>query len=325
MIISRTPYRVSLLGGGTDYPSHYRIHGGKVLSFTINKYCYILLRKLPDFFPFKNKVIYSKVECTQTVEEIQHPVVREALKYYQTEGIELFHHADIPAGGGLGSSSAFTVGMVNVMYNFTGGYTPHPKLLASEAIHIERNLLNERVGNQDQVAVAFGGLNKIEFFLNQDEDFEFEVSPILVPLQKVKNLERHLLLFFTGVTRKKIASEVAKTYDPEVDMRVLTEYVDAGIRALQNDNPVLVGELLERSWEHKKRLSPETTNPQLDELYLRAKKAGAVGGKLLGAGGGGFFLFCVPPEKTASVMVALRDLVHIPFSIEFSGSQIILS
>lgn len=323
MILSKTPYRISLLGGGTDYPSWYRNHGGKVLSFTIDKYCYIFFRKLPSFFPFQNKIVYSRCEEVNSIDEIQHPVVKETLKYYQVQGVEISHHGDLPAGGGLGSSSAFTVGMVNIMYLLTGGYRPHPKLLASEAIHIERNLLGEKVGNQDQVAVAFGGLNQIEFFSSED-DFEFNVTPVLIPIQRIKNLESHLMLFFTGVIRKKIAGEIAETYT-DIDMGILSEYVEAGVNALKNDNPTLIGELLELSWEHKKRLSPETTNEELNSIYRRGKKAGAVGGKLLGAGGGGFFLFCVPPESRAKVLSELSELVHVPFRIDFTGSEIILS
>ena len=193
LIISKTPYRVSLLGGGTDYPHWYRQHEGRVLSFTIDKYCYIFLRKLPQFFSFKNKIVYSKFETVDNLEDIQHPVVREVLKYFSVDGVELYHHGDLPAGAGLGSSSSFTVGMVNLMYRFTGGHRPHPKLLASEAIHIERNLLGEKVGNQDQVAVAFGGLNQIKFFPS-DDDFEFSVEPVLAPLQKIRSLEEHLML-----------------------------------------------------------------------------------------------------------------------------------
>lgn len=324
MIISRTPYRISLLGGGTDYPQWYKEHGGQVLSFTIDKYCYIFFRKLPTFFDFKNKIIYSKVETTNSVEEIQHPVVREALKYYNIEGVELSHHGDLPARGGLGSSSAFTVGLVNILYFYTGNYKPHQKLLASEAIHIERNLLGERVGNQDQVAVAFGGLNRISFFSSEDDSFEFNVEPTILPIQKIKNLENHLVLFFTGVKRQQIASSIAESYDKSISMAPLADYVESGVKALQRDNPTFIGELLELSWEHKKSLSPSTSNEHLDNIYERAKKSGAIGGKLLGAGGGGFFLFCIEPEKRANLLREFSDLTHIPFKIEFTGSEVIL-
>jgi len=264
------------------------------------------------------------METTNTPEEIQHPVVRGVLQYYQVNGVEVFHHGDLPAGGGLGSSSAFTVGMVNAMYNLTGGYQPHPKLLASEAIHIERNVLGEKVGNQDQVAVAFGGLNKISFFQSGDDGFEFEVEPVLAPLQKIRNLENHLLLIFAGL-RPKIASDVASSYDPKVDMSILTEYVDAGVKALHADNPVMIGELLDLSWQHKKKLSPATTTDEIDALYEQGLKAGAVGGKLLGAGGGGFFLFCVPPEKRQSLVSALHDYIQIPLKLEFFGSRVVVT
>jgi D-glycero-alpha-D-manno-heptose-7-phosphate kinase len=325
MIISRTPYRISLLGGGTDYKEWFQVHGGKVLSFTIDKYCYLLFRRLPTFFPFSNKIIYSKFETTNTVEEIQHPVVREVLKYYQVEGVELTHHGDLPAGGGLGSSSSFTVGMVNIMYSFSGGYKPHPKLLASEAIFIERSLLGERVGNQDQVSVAFGGLNVIDFFSSADSGFEFEVDPILIPVQRIKNLEKHLMLFYTGVPRKTTASTIASTYNMKEDLHRLSTYVDAGVKAIKQDNPKLLGELLELSWEFKKSLSPNVTNDQLDTLYDRAKKTGVIGGKLLGAGGGGFFLFCIDPSDRPKLLEEFKDLIHIPFTIEFTGSEVIVN
>jgi len=323
LLISRTPLRISLLGGGTDYPSFYTEHSGRVLSFSIDKYNYLILRRLPPFFKYKNKIVYSIVEETDSIDEIQHPVIREALKYYKIEGVELIHHGDLPAGGGLASSSAFTVGLINILYRFMGQKVLSPKLLASEAIFVERHLLGERVGSQDQVCVSYGGLNKIDFFTSED-DFEFEVHPLLVPIHKIKNLEQHLMLFHTGVSRVKIASEVAKTYNTNTDLKPLIEYVDAGVKAIQHDNPKLIGELLEVSWELKKSLSSSVTNDKIDEIYQRGKKMGVIGGKLLGAGGGGFFLFCLPPERRAALLEEFSDLVHIPFSIESTGSTILL-
>jgi len=332
MIISRTPYRISLLGGGTDYPTWFEHGTGSVLSFTINKYCTILARRLPPFFEHKNVVTYREREYTQTIDEISHPAVREILKYYaKPNGWEIIHSGDLPARSGMGSSSAFIVGFTNIMYhadgdgnflNFAMGDGLFKKVLALEAIHIERDILKERVGCQDQIATTYGGLNFIEF-----NEFEFTVDPVLIPMGILRKLQNHLILCYTKGER--VASEIVETYIDKLkemeELKRLESFPQEGIKLIGNGDMVGLGLLLHESWGIKKKLSPFVTNPTIDAIYDAALVNGAYGGKLLGAGGGGFMLLCASPSNHRGLFETLKsfDIIPVPFEIEFGGSRII--
>lgn len=323
MIISRTPFRISFFGGGTDYPAWYRQHGGAVLGTTINKYCYISCRYLPPFFDHKFRVVYSKIENCQTIDEIAHPAVREILRYLNFEqGVEIHHDGDLPARSGLGSSSSFTVGMLNALYALKGMISSKEQL-AREAIYMEQERLRETVGSQDQVLAAYGGLNHIEFLQND----EIKVKPLTLHPERLQELNAHLMLFFTGI--KRTASFIAQSYVQDVDskeaqLRRLTGMVNEAISIL-NDRQDLArfGKLLHESWQAKRSLSDKVSNSFVEEIYDQAMAAGALGGKLIGAGGGGFMLLFVHPADQAKVREKLRKLIHVPFKFEFSGSRII--
>lgn len=325
MIITRTPFRISFFGGGTDYPVWYKENGGSVLSATINKYCYISCRYLPPFFDYKYRIRYSHREETKSVDEIKHLSVRECIKYLNIDrGIEMVHTSDIPAQSGIGSSSAFTVGFLNALYALKGNIVTK-RQLARDAIYVEQNLIKENVGSQDQVIVSFGGVNKIEF----GGDKEFFVYPITIAKEKVVLLENHLMLFFTGFSRN--ASEIAgeqikKTPEKKVELKTMTEMVDEAIKILNgNSNGIInFGKLLDESWKIKRSLTSRITTDKINEIYDNAVKAGALGGKLLGAGGGGFILFFVPPEKQPLVKEKLKNFLYVPFQFENLGTQIIL-
>jgi len=328
MIISRTPFRISFFGGGTfgggtDYPGWYRRHGGAVLATTIDKYCYLTCRYLPPFFEHRFRVVYSKTENCQTVGEISHPSVRETLRFMGiTRGLEIHHDADLPARGGMGSSSAFTVGLLHALYALKGTM-PGKKRLATESIRIEQDLLRETVGSQDQVCAAYGGLNHITFFPNGD----FSVHPVTLRKQRLEELNDHLMLFYTGI--KRTASDIAQTYVEILDgrrrqLRIMRDLVEESVELLHNDGDLTdFGKLLDEAWRTKASLSSSVTNSEIDGIYQTAVRAGAVGGKLMGAGGGGFMVFFVPPERQNRVREALRGLLHVPFRFEFFGSQII--
>jgi D-glycero-alpha-D-manno-heptose-7-phosphate kinase len=323
MIISRTPFRISFFGGGTDYPVWYKEHGGAVLSTTIDKYCYTTLRYLPPFLPYKYRIVYSKVETVNTLEEILHPSINAALKFLKIDkGLELYYNADLPGKTGIGSSSAFAVGLLQSLYALKG-LTCWKEKLAKEAIYIERDVLKENVGSQDQTAAAFGGLNKISFSGND----ELKVEPVAITEDRKKELESHLMLFFTGFSRT--ASEVAKvqienTPSKTKELNVMYQMVDASIKILcENQNILGFGKLLDETWRLKKSLSDKISNPEIDNIYNMAMKAGAVGGKILGAGGGGFILFFVEPHKQNNVRQALKGFLEVPFKFESGGSQII--
>jgi D-glycero-alpha-D-manno-heptose-7-phosphate kinase len=323
MIISRTPFRISFFGGGTDYPDWYLRHGGAVLATTINKYCYISCRYLPPFFEHKYRVVYSKIEDRAHVDEIVHPPVREALRYLQfDQGVEIHHDGDLPARSGLGSSSAFTVGLLNALYALRGVMADKAEL-ASKAIHIERERLNEAVGSQDQTLAAHGGLNHIEF----QKSGAIDVRPVTLPAERIQALNAHLMLVFTGVSRT--ASEVVREYLPQVVARErelgrMREMVKEALALLSGGSDLVeFGKLLHESWKLKRGLSPKISTSTVDQVYEGALSAGAIGGKLIGAGGGGFVLLFVPPERQPKVMERLRDLVHVPIRFEFSGSRII--
>jgi D-glycero-alpha-D-manno-heptose-7-phosphate kinase len=323
MIISRTPFRISFFGGGTDYPSWYRKHGGSVLATSINKYCYITCRYLPPFFEHRLRVVYSKIEDVQSFEQIQHPAVRETLRFLQLErGLEIHHDGDLPARSGMGSSSSFTVGLLYALYALLG-VMPSKNQLAMESIHIEQNLIKETVGSQDQVTASYGGLNHILFQTNGD----ISVRPVTVPQERLEELNSHLMLFYTGIMRT--ASEVAKTNLEDLEsksehLNALKDMVAEAISILCSNRCIChFGELLHRAWMLKRGLGPNVSNGILDELYQRAQKYGAIGGKIAGAGGGGFLLLFAPPSAQERIRKALQELIYVPFKLESSGSQII--
>ncbi|RIX44763.1 MAG: kinase [Rhodocyclales bacterium GT-UBC] len=325
MIITRTPFRISFFGGGTDYPTWYREHGGSVLATTIDKYCYISCRYLPPFFEHKHRIVYSFIENVRSIEEIQHPAVRATLAWAQVEaGLEIHHDGDLPARSGLGSSSSFTVGLVHALRGLRGQLISREDL-ARDAIHIEQDLIGENVGSQDQVSAAYGGLNRIDF----KPSGAINVSPIILPAQRKEALRSHLMLCFTGVSR--IASEVAKSKIENLEKRSaelkrMQAHVDDAIAILQTPSVSIeeFGRLLDESWQLKRSLSDRVSTPHIDELYAEARKAGALGGKILGAGGGGFLLLFARPEDQPAIRARLDRLVHVPFNFDDSGSRIVL-
>jgi D-glycero-alpha-D-manno-heptose-7-phosphate kinase len=324
MIISRTPFRISFFGGGTDYPVWYKKHGGCVISTTINKYSFITARYLPPFFNYKYRIRYYNHEETNTLDEIKHPSVRECVKYLEIiKGLEIVHNADLPAQSGLGSSSTFTVGLLNTLHALQN-YMPTKRELALSAINVEQNLIGESVGSQDQTAAAFGGLNKI-FFNNAQV---IDVDPIIISSERSTELQDNLMLFFTGFARS--ASNVAKnqieaTNQKEKELNTIMEICTEGLKLLTDNKQPLnkFGELLDEQWKVKRELTNKITNKDIDAIYESGKDAGAIGGKLLGAGGGGFMLFYVPKDKQDSVKNALKAKLHVPFRFEFTGSKII--
>src|SRR3989344_785068 len=324
MIITRTPFRISFLGGGTDYPDWYKENGGAVLSTTINKYCYLSCRDLPPFFKHKYRVVYSYQELVKKIEDIKHPSVRNTLSFLNMDrGVEIHHQADLPAKSGLGSSSSFTVGLVNALSGLKGEIK-NKRQLALDAIHIEQNLIKENVGSQDQTAAAFGGFNKIDFGGVQ----EISIQPITINSSRLESFQNHLMLFFTGLSRdaSKIAKEqVRNIRDKSKELKAMHGMVNEGTAILTNGKTDLAefGKLMNQSWRVKKSLSSKITNPYLDNLYEAGIKAGALGGKLLGAGGGGFILFFAKPEAQDKIKNKLKNLLHVPFQFDHLGSQII--
>ncbi len=323
MITSRTPFRVSFFGGGTDYPVWFRRNPGAVLSTSIDKYCYITCRYLPPFFEYSSRIVYSKIELVKTPDEIQHPVVREALKYLGIrDGVEIRHGADLPARTGLGSSSTFAVGLIHALHAMQNRMSSKNQL-STEAIHIEQNILRENVGCQDQVISAHGGLNRIDFH----SDDSFTVSPVILPPARVREFNDHLLLFFTGFTR--LASDIAgeqieNTGRKENELMRMYDMVGKGIDMLVSGAVESFGEMLHEAWTLKRTLSSKVSTPAIDEVYNEARAAGAIGGKLLGAGGGGFMLLFARPADHAAIRQRLSKFLCVPFSFETSGSQIIV-
>jgi D-glycero-alpha-D-manno-heptose-7-phosphate kinase len=325
MIISRTPFRVSFFGGGTDYPDWFHEHGGAVLATTIDKYCYISVRELPPFFDHKFRVVYSIVENVKEVAEIAHPAVRAVLERLGVDkGLEIHHDGDLPARAGLGSSSAFTVGLLRAVHALRGRHTSK-EALASEAIHVEQCMLREPVGLQDQISAAFGGFNHIAFH----HDGTYDVEPVIVPRERVAALQDHLMLVFTGLSR--LAPAIAQTVIDNLkrrtaELQAMQEMVPRAIELLASPSADIVefGRLLNESWMLKRRLSDRVSNPEIDALYETATRAGAVGGKLLGAGGGGFVLLFVRPEDRDKVCSAVRNLITVPFKFDMSGCRIAL-
>ena len=325
MIISRTPFRVSFFGGGSDYPAWYQEHGGQVLATTIDKYCYISCRYLPPFFEHKYRIVYSKIENVKEISEIEHPAVKAVLSWMKSErGLEIHHDGDLPARSGLGSSSSFTVGLINVLMAMKGQHISNEDV-AKLAIHIEQDIIKENVGSQDQISASYGGFNHIEF----KTDNSMDVRPVILPQEKLEELENHLMLFFTGFSR--YASDIAKSKIANFKNRVtelkkMKEMVGEAISILQSGNNSLddFGKLLGESWRHKRSLSDKVSTPVIDGIYNEAIKAGALGGKILGAGGGGFLLLFVRPELHNKVMEKFKDLIYVPFKFENSGSKIVL-
>jgi D-glycero-alpha-D-manno-heptose-7-phosphate kinase len=324
MIISRTPYRISFFGGGTDYPGWYRQHGGAVLACSIDKYAYLTCRYLPPFFEYRYRVLWSRIENCKTLEEIVHPAVKAVIQYLNIDrGLEVHYQGDLPARSGMGSSSSFTVGLLHALYALQG-QMPGKRRLALESIDIEQNRMKENVGSQDQVSAAYGGLNRIDFMQNG----EVAVTPVTVSRERVAELQSHLMLFFTGISRT--AATVAESYTNDMEkrrrqLRILRDMVDEGIAVLTGGRDIThFGELLHEAWEAKRSLSDQVSNSDVDRCYQLARAAGAIGGKLMGAGGGGFMVLFVPPSRQKAVKDALANLLYVPFHLEFSGSQIVL-
>ena len=322
MIITRTPFRMSFFGGGTDYPGWFKEHEGAVLATTFNKYCYITLRYLPPFFDHKSRIIYSKMEHINEIDEIDHPAVRECLRYFKiNKGVEIHHDGDLPARTGLGSSSAFTVGLIHSLHALQG-VMPTKEQLAKEAIHVEQDMIKENVGCQDQMLAAYGGFKFIEFGGNN----HFQVKQMTLPEKRLENLQSHLMLYFTGFSRT--ASEIAKHQVENIpkkqkELQDMYQLCLEAKEVLNGDDIVKFGHLMHESWMIKKHLSDKISTEKIDAVYDAAKKAGAIGGKLLGAGGGGFLLLFVAPEKQAQVREKLKDFLLVPFKFESLGSQVV--
>ena len=322
MIITKTPFRMSFFGGGTDIESYFKNYGGAVLSTTFDKYCYVNVRRLPQFFNYSSEFSYSKIERVSSVEEIEHPAIRNAMKMLGFNNIRLTYEADLPARSGLGTSSSFAVGMLNAFYALEGQYIDK-KRLADEAIYLERVLCAEAGGWQDQIAASFGGMNRIAF------DAEgYEVFPVIISKERKKRLNQNLMLFFTGFTR--FSADVQKqnlksTGSKMQELQEMFSLVKEAEKVLtgQTDDLDEFGRLLDYTWNLKRHLSLGITTDNIDELYKIGIKAGAQGGKLLGAGGGGFLLFYVKPELQSAVKNALKDLIYIPFKFENDGTKVI--
>lgn len=322
MIITETPFRMSFFGGGTDMEDFFREYGGSVISTTFDKYCYVNVRHLPRFFDYSTELSYSKTERVTDVEQIQHPAIRNAMKMLDMHELRLTYEADLPARSGLGTSSSFAVGMLNAFYALKGKYADKKKL-ADEAIYLERELCQEAGGWQDQIAAAYGGLNRINF--NADG---YEVRPVIISPERKKRLNNNLLMFFTGFTR--FSSDVQKQNaigkaDKIIQLKEMLSLVDDAESVLTDRDSDLdeFGRLLDHTWKLKRQTGSAVSTSNIDSLYEKGMRAGALGGKLLGAGGGGFLVFYVQPEKQESVKRAMEDLMYIPFEFEDSGTKVI--
>ena len=322
MIITQTPFRMSFFGGGTDIESYFKDHGGAVLSTTFDKYCYVTVRHLPRFFDYSTDLTYSKNEKVKSVDEIQHPAIRNAMKMLDMHELRLTYDSDLPARSGLGTSSSFAVGMLNAFYALKGKYASKEKL-AKDAIHLERVLCDEAGGWQDQIAAAYGGLNRIEFDANG-----FRVLPVIISPERKKQLNSNLMMFFTGFTR--LSSDIQKTNlvnqkDKIKQLEEMHSLVDDAEQILTDKTSDLneFGRLLDYTWQLKRQTGSAISTNRIDELYSKGIEAGATGGKLLGAGGGGFLLFYVQKENQENVMRAFQDLLYIPFEFESNGTRII--
>ena len=325
MIMSRTPFRISFFGGGTDYPTWYRQHGGAVIGTTINKYCYISFRKLPPFFEHRHRIVYSQIELTETVDEIQHPAVRNILREHGVhDGIEIQHHGDLPARSGLGSSSSFTVGLLNAL-RAHNGRASSPEWLAREAIRMEQEVIQEAVGSQDQIWAAYGGTNFITFH----PDGRFEVMPVVMTEERRQEIESHLMLFFTRFSRiaETVAARKIKNLPSrQKQLHTLRQMAEEARDILQTpDRPIReIGGLLREAWCIKKELADGVTTPAVDEIHDVVLRAGALGAKLLGAGGGGFMLVFAEPSAHSVIRETLKNLIEVSFTIGSPGSRIVI-
>lgn len=321
MIITKTPFRMSFFGGGTDFYKFYNEHGGAVISTTFDKYCYVNARYLPSFFEYSNEISYSKIERVKKIENIEHPAVREAMKFLNIDKIRLTYEADLPARSGLGTSSSFAVGMLNAFHGLKGEYVDKRRL-ADEAIYLERTLCKESGGIQDQIAASFGGFNRIDF--NSEG---YVVNPIIISDERKEELNNNLMMFFTGFSR--FSSDISKVQeltmkDKTKQLLEMLELVNEAEKVLtSNTNLNEFGLLLDYTWKLKRGITNKISNNSIDNLYETAIKAGATGGKLLGAGGGGFLLFYVEPDKRESVKKAMKDLLYVPFKFENDGTRTI--
>ena len=321
MIITKTPFRMSFFGGGTDMPDYFKNKKGAVISTTFDKYCYVTARHLPPFFDYTTELVYSKIERISKLDDMVHPLVRNTMKYLDMHELRINYESDLPARSGLGTSSSFAVGMLNAFYSLKGKFASKEKL-AKDAIYIEREMCNEAGGWQDQIAAAYGGFNRIDF--NGDN---FSVRPILIGPERKKELNDNLLLFFTGFTR--FSSDVQKSNQSKEDKeKILDEMyklVDEAEQILINDKISLdeFGKLLDKTWKLKRQTGNNVSTDSIDGLYDRAIKAGALGGKLLGAGAGGFLLFYCPKDKQEALKNELKDLLYVPFNFEDGGTKVI--
>lgn len=322
MIITKTPFRMSFFGGGTDMPSFFNKHGGAVISTTFDKYCHVNVRHMPPFHPYISELVHNRFERVNNIEDIKHPLIRECMRLHDIHEIRLTYEGDLPARTGLGTSSTFAVGMLNAFCALKGKMMSK-RQLAQEAIHVERDVLKENGGWQDQVAAAYGGLNRIDF-----KDGDFSVHPIVISPERKKELDENLLLFYTGIQR--FSSEIqadtfAKPIDKVLQLKDMLVLVDEAEQILCNKNTPLdeFGKMLDTTWKLKRGTGAKVSNSSIDELYSKAIKAGALGGKLLGAGGGGFLLFYCEKEKQEALKKALDQLMIVSFSFENEGTQVL--
>ncbi|MBR1739463.1 MAG: kinase [Ruminococcus sp.] len=321
MIITQTPFRISFFGGGTDFPAFYNEHGGSVISTSFDKYCYVTVRHLPPFFDYANQITYGRIERVSDPSEIEHPSVREAMKFLDIHDIRLVYEADLPARSGLASSSAFAVGMLNAFYALKGKYAGKKKL-ADEAIYLERTLCAESGGVQDQIACAFGGFNRIDFSADG-----YTVNPVVISKERKAELNGNLMLFFTGFSR--LSAVIAKKQEGAIkdktqELLTMKSLVDDAEKILTSKSDINeFGRMLDYSWTLKRGLTSDVSNSSIDAMYSAAKNAGALGGKLLGAGGGGFLLIYAEKDRQPAVREALSDLLYVPFEFENSGTRIL--
>lgn len=321
MIITKTPFRMSFFGGGTDFQGFYEQHGGSVISTTFDKYCYVTVRHLPRFFEYSTQLVYSKMEYVSEIQDIEHPAIREAMRFLDMHELRISYDADLPARSGLGTSSSFAVGLLSAFYSLKGKFSDKRRL-ADEAIYLERVLCKESGGIQDQIAASFGGLNRINFGTEG-----YTVEPIIISPERKKALNENLLLFFTGFSR--FSSDIQKgtetaLKDKTKELLEMLSLVDDAQNILTSKCDINeFGRLLNHTWELKRGIASKISTNAIDELYTKAMQAGALGGKLLGAGGGGFLLFYVEKEKQEAVKIAMGDLLHVPFVFENDGTRVI--
>ena len=321
MVISRAPFRISFFGGGTDFPSFFEKYGGAVLSTTIDKYCYAIIRKLPRFFDYHTQVKYAKTESVRRTEDLEHPLIRNAMNYTGMHNLSILYDADLPARSGIGSSSSFGAALLQGLYALNGKYIGKEQL-AKEVIHVERNLCAEAGGWQDQIAAAYGGLNRIEF-----DEVGFSVHPVIISAKRKRELEQSLLLFFTGISRnsfevsKAQAASVEKNTDELLLMKDMVEEAEKIL--ISNTDINEFGKLLDKEWRIKREISEKISSGYIDALYERGLSAGATGGKLLGAGGGGFILFFAEPQNHPAIVREMKDFISVPVAFESEGARVI--